>query len=268
MATILPPPEKLKFDSSRTTANSWRRFKQAWRNYELASGLKDKDNEIRVATFLHIAGEEAQEKYESFLWENENLKKDMEEVIKKFDQDCAERTNVIAERFKFLRRKQGDSETCDQFATALRTLVLSCEYEKPEEALRDQFVLNVHHEKAREKLLDAAQKNAKELTFQKAINLVKNFEATRAQSSQMATSKEFTMKVTDNQLQGKNSKQCPKCTYSHAPNKCPAYGKKCNKCFKLNHFARACRGRKVNVLSEPVESDGERQDDSELQEDL
>ena len=72
---------------------------------------------------------------------------------------------MIAERFKFLSRIQSFDETSDQFATSLRTLVSTCGYDKPEEALRDQFVLQIYDQSAREKLLDEAQKDDKGLNF-------------------------------------------------------------------------------------------------------
>lgn len=30
---------------------------------------------------------------------------------------------------------------------------------------------------------------------------------------------------------------CKKCNREHGPRNCPAYGKKCTACFKMNHFA-------------------------------
>ena len=37
----------------------------------------------------------------------------------------------------------------------------------------------------------------------------------------------------------------------HEPRKCPAYGRKCNKCSKFNHFARYCTNNKqVHTVEE------------------
>ena len=38
------------------------------------------------------------------------------------------------------------------------------------------------------------------------------------------------------------------CGYTHEKNKCPAFGKKCRNCSKLNHFAKMCKRQKVHVL--------------------
>ena len=258
MATILPPPLQIKLKSSEA-ANEWKRFKQSWNNYELAAGISEKEERVKVATFLHVAGPEILEKYEGFLWDQPEDKLILQKIIEKFDQDYEERTNIIAERFKFLSRKQSMTENCDQFATSLRSLVNSCGYSKPEEALRDQFVLQICDQGAREKLLDEAQKDAKGLTFVRAINLVKNYEATKMQKKRMNDmdrSDEYELKS----LKVNNSRQsrkCWSCGFSHEKFKCPAYGKECNKCKKLNHYAKMCKTniRNVKMIEEYDESE-------------
>ena len=96
-----------------------------------------------------------------------------------------ELSNIMAGRYNFLSRKQRQDETWDEFATPLILLVTSCNYEKPQIPLRDQFVLHIFDDHAREKLLDEAQKDANRLTFQRAVNLIKNFEATKQQKNNM-----------------------------------------------------------------------------------
>lgn len=38
-------------------------------------------------------------------------------------------------------------------------------------------------------------------------------------------------------------RECSYCGNSHAPRRCPAYGKQCSNCGKPNHFARVCKSR-------------------------
>ncbi len=38
------------------------------------------------------------------------------------------------------------------------------------------------------------------------------------------------------------------CGYRHRRGRCPVYGKTCNKCKKLHHFANVCKAREVNVI--------------------
>ena len=97
MATLLPPPLQIKNEEG--TATEWKKFKLSWNNYELAAGIVDKEDRIRVATFLHVVGPEILEKYEGFIWDEPEDKYKLNKVIEKFDQDYEEKTNVIAERF-------------------------------------------------------------------------------------------------------------------------------------------------------------------------
>ena len=54
---------------------------------------------------------------------------------------------------------------------------------------------------------------------------------------------------------------CRNCGTKHKRKECPAYGKKCHRCQKLNHFKVMCRSKKnVNMV--------ERQEDSYLEETL
>ena len=77
------------------------------------------------------------------------------------------------ERYKFLKRKQEKDESCDQFVTQLRVLAKTYQYDKEEEMIRDQFILNLHDDKAREKLLDHMQMDTKPMTLER---VVKNYE--------------------------------------------------------------------------------------------
>ncbi|CAC5397785.1 unnamed protein product [Mytilus coruscus] len=48
--SIIPFPQKLDLDGN--IATNWRKFKRTWDNYEIASGLSEKDAKLRTATLL------------------------------------------------------------------------------------------------------------------------------------------------------------------------------------------------------------------------
>ena len=116
----LQPPEKVDFSNSQTVSRDWKRFVQQWRNYELATGLQTKTMEVRLATLLCVLGRQGEDKFETLRFEEPNDKKDVEKVFEKITKDCEVRTNIVVERYKFLRRKQLEGENIDQFITALR----------------------------------------------------------------------------------------------------------------------------------------------------
>ena len=53
-------------------------------NYALATGLKEKDEPVQVATLLTVIGEEAREVSSTFQWETEGDEQKIEEVLKAF----------------------------------------------------------------------------------------------------------------------------------------------------------------------------------------
>ena len=56
----LPPPEPLKILDGNMS-NKWRRFKQKWTNYEIATGVAEKGQPTRIAMLLTVIGEEVVE---------------------------------------------------------------------------------------------------------------------------------------------------------------------------------------------------------------
>lgn len=264
---MMNPPEKLKLKESNNASKSWQEFKQAWEVYEIASGVISKEPLVRLATFLHVAGPDAHEKYTGFLFANEEEKQDLAAVIAKFDQDCKTNVNILSERSKFFARKQKENETYDQYVTELRKLSSLCEFSNPQEALRDQFAINIKNRKAKERLLIVAQSNYKELTFEKAISIVKSLEAIHQCSDNEIARTEETEKMEvdritnassniDKTKQERTIKNCKFCGQNHVYLKCPAYGKTCLYCHGKNHFSKVCKKKKdVNQINEVRSSD-------------
>ena len=110
---LLQPPEKVDFSNSETIARDWKRFVQQWKNYELATGLNKKEKEIRLATLLCVLGSQGEDKYDSLRFDNPVDKKDIEKVLEKISNDCETRTNIVVERYKFLKRRQLEGESID-----------------------------------------------------------------------------------------------------------------------------------------------------------
>ena len=67
MSNLLPP-EKLDLTAGSNIGNNWKIFQKAWTNYKVAAGLDKKSKQVRLATFLHIIGPAANEKYETFTY--------------------------------------------------------------------------------------------------------------------------------------------------------------------------------------------------------
>ena len=248
------PPAALKLKSSKDANLSWKKFKQSWMLYEIASGIKEKSPEVRLATFLHVGGEDAIEKYNGFTFDSEEDQRNLEVVIEKFDRDCQSNINVLAARYEFYNRRQQKDETYDQYVTQLRGLSIYCDFTNLDEALRDQFVFNIRCEKAKTKLINDSYSSHRNLSFDKAFAIAKATEITLFQAKERVENNDEPMEVNRVNTDMKKPytiKNCKFCGKNHEIKKCPAYGKMCSKCKKLNHFAAVCKsGKKVNSIEE------------------
>ena len=72
----LPVPKQLKLDDSSDYA-AWQIFERIWSHFEIATGLKYKPKEVRLATFLNDIGDEGLEKYDSLTFADAEDSKDL-----------------------------------------------------------------------------------------------------------------------------------------------------------------------------------------------
>lgn len=82
----LSPPEQLSLQGN--VAENWRKWKQRFELFVAASGLSEKDEKVQAATLLHVAGPEALEIYNTFLWENEGDERKVTKIMEKFQAYC------------------------------------------------------------------------------------------------------------------------------------------------------------------------------------
>lgn len=244
----LNQPPQLKLKGTTDANRNWKIFKQSWQVYEIASGTNEKSEEVRLATFLHVAGPDALEKYTSFLFNNPEDRVNLNEVIKKFDNDCKNSSNILAERNKFYQRKQKKNEPYDQYVTDLRVLCSTCEFTNPEEVLRDQFALNINNDRAKERLMNEAHRDHRSLTFDRAVMIVKAYESLKIgkvedESEEMEVD---AIRETPYSASKKNQRiidNCKRCGRTHPVRQCPAFNRICNKCKKSGHFAIVCKSQ-------------------------
>lgn len=238
----LPFPAKLEMEGN--VAINWKKFKRTWVNYEIASGLVKKEKELRTATFLTCIGADAADVYEGFAFEEEGDEKDIDKVLDKFDNFCVGKTNETYERYLFNTCVQLEGINIDSYVAKLRKLAKTCNYGGLEDNLiRDRIVCGIRENTIRKRLLQEDK-----LSLDRAIDMCRAFESTAVKIKTMAgasTSEDIAevRKLTRKQRTSE-SKQKDKCKYCGTfceKRRCPAYGKKCNNCGKLNHFASECR---------------------------
>ena len=118
--------------------------------------------------------------------------------------------------------------------------------------LRDRLVFRIQHGKTRERLL-----RERKLTLQRTDEICHTAES---MSAQMKVVEEGNLRPTVSAIQNNKEKtkehesapdsrsghECWNCGRRHdlqMRELCPAYGKACHKCHKINHFAAKCHSR-------------------------
>lgn len=256
MMDAVKPPSPLKM-TGNVDAN-WRAFKQQFQLYIAAVGVDRRADERKIALLLTIAGAEAIEVFNTFVYEQPDDKDKYEEVLKKFDEHCLAKKNETYERYVFRSRLQQPGESFENFLTDLKIKAQSCNFgDLKNSMIRDQIVFGTNEKKLREKLLREA-----ELTLESAIKICQSSELAKqhALTFQAAPSNSenepvnaVTMKrKVMSKFRQKDRKReneqtqfsCKKCGETHKPRQCPAFGKTCAKCKKKNHYAKMCRTEK------------------------
>ena len=239
----LPVPSRL--DMSGNIAENWKKWKQVWDSFEIASRLNQQENKYRMATFITCIGSEALEVSNGLPFEAEEDKRVMSKVLELTERHCIGQINVIYKRYCFNNRNQESGESFDAYLTALRTLTKTCNFGPlTDELIHDRIVCGIRDTGTRKKLLQEAK-----LTLQRCINNVSicrnnrdanesyDVNALNQKGKKVWKSKSDTS-VVDCKFSGRK--------HERSRDKCPAFGKECTKCGKANHFSSLCKQRSVH----------------------
>ncbi|KAG1669986.1 hypothetical protein GQR58_017176 [Nymphon striatum] len=188
-------------------------------------------------------------------------------VVNKLTEHCTPKSNETYERFIFRNRVLMEGESVEIFITDLRKLSKSCNFgDLTNSLIKDQLVYGINDSKIQQRLLETSN-----LDLNKALEIINAIKVSRMQSSSLphfsgtgqtsinSIKSETKIKaVTPNDE--KLRKNCRFCGMTHKVRQCPAYGKKCDKCQKINHFAKVCKS--VNVIDKESDSDSENSSDT------
>ena len=166
----LPVPEPMNVTSGNV-AESWSYFREQWNDYEIATGLREKDEKIRVATLRGIMGEDCYNNYKRLTMEE---KERVTSIIDGLENYFKPALNVTYERFIFNTCDQQSHQTIDEYVSKLRGLSKTCEFGTLRDSLiKAHIVLGTKSKQVRVTFL-----NQKELTLDKALSVCRSSELT------------------------------------------------------------------------------------------
>jgi transposase InsO family protein len=161
------------------------------------------------------------------------------------------RPSLIFERAVFTRRVQSGAETVAQFVTELREKAAKCGFAaaQVDERVRDQMVAWLYEPKMRERLLQEPDNS----TLEHMVQLATTLERSAQEGPALGETKQAAVGRVGSSGAGRRDHRAANTTVTcfncgregHRPKspQCPAMGKTCSKCNKLNHFAKVCKSR-------------------------
>lgn len=247
----------------------WARWISSFETYILAAGLEDVSDGRKRALLLHCLGAEGQRVFGTL-----GTAATYTEAVELLKTHFAAPQSALLRRVIFRRRYQRPGESVTQYVADLRGLASSCKFGVlQDEMIRDQLILHTNCDKTREKLL--LENDG--LTLAGAINLAVQVEsALECAASFSASSSSLALATaagaqpprpsasadssTESVLLASQSRDrphqpCGNCgspAHNSRAQNCPARGKACSNCGKLNHFHKVCRSAPTRAPQPPT----------------
>lgn len=243
----------------------WQAWLRSFEWYLLANKIEDDHD--KFVKLMHLAGQKIQELFATLpVPEHVNSAPrgpligglaphltEYEMAVAKLNDHFQPKKNTTYERYELRQLKQEDDERIAVFAMRLRQQAERCDFgENFEDHVKDQLIEKCSSSRLRRRLL--ALGDAK---LDVVVREAKAFEAVQEQGKALddkSSSIEKPIEVNKIDTYQKsgafhNGKPivCHRCGYTghrQFDEKCPAKGKKCNKCGGLNHFGSRCRTKK------------------------
>ena len=273
MDSSLPLFEQFKVHTDPHTAGvRWRKWIDRLERLLEALDITEKANDSaeqkaaidkrRLSLLLYYAGPEVIEVYET-LAGNKNTYSLAKPLFATYFEP---KKNVELEIFNFRRMKQESEESMDAFVLNLRQQAKRCNFTNTDLEIKLQIIQGCKSSSFRKACLRDNLTLDKMLENARSAEAANRYAESIEQSSKQTTNAVKKFKNKNNKQTGRhgNKKKCRDCggqwphansacpgkgkcrncgmDWPHAEaNPCPAKGKKCNVCGKLNHFAKMCK---------------------------
>ncbi|KAK0135792.1 hypothetical protein N1851_028356 [Merluccius polli] len=267
----LPPPSPFLALSGEPPV-PWPRWISSFETYILAAGLEDVSAVRKRALLLHCLGAEGQRVFGTL--GNASTYAHAVELLKAH---FAAPQSALLRCVIFRRRHQRSGESVTQFVADLRGLASLCKFGAlQDEMIRDHLILHTNYDKIRERLLLEND----DLTLAAALHLAVQVESALECAASLSTSSNSLALAKaagplesrvpllhvsadsseENILLASQSRDhphqpcgnCGSSAHNSRAQICPARGKTCSNCGKLNHFHKVCRSAPARASQPPT----------------
>ncbi|XP_039432862.1 uncharacterized protein LOC120415402 [Culex pipiens pallens] len=230
LALPLPPPLELAGDMEE----NFEFFKQNWKNYASAAGMDgwpDTMKKQKTSILLSVIGSAARQKYFNFELTVAETD-DPELALAAIKEKVVRKRNKFVDWINFFGLSQDPDESIDDYLRKLKFLSKSCQFGALEkEMLRFKIVTSNKWPNLRTRML-----GMQDLKEDVAVDMCRAEEL-------VVTYGQVVGRTCDDVKKIRKKKECKFCGDWHEFEKgvCPAFGKRCNRCGRKNHFERACK---------------------------
>ena len=239
-------------------------FRERFDFYCLANNIRENNEENirrKKALFITLLGQATYAKLKVLASPTPVNELTLDAIMERLIGHYRPQTIEIAERFKFFKRKQGETESATEFTAELRRLAKTCNFGGYlETAIRDQFVCGLRDTKCQKELLCQS-----ELTAEGALQRARAAEVVRRETEGMQDAivrKEPEQFPSDGEMNLVYSRiLCYRCGKpGHSAADCRFKTAKCHVCQKTGHLARVCLSQQrtdaTNKPQRPKKSKG------------
>lgn len=233
------PPKPLVVNSDIDMSQEWTEWLELYDSYFIANKINDETATIQVANFKACAGRDAL-KILANLSLTDAERANIKTIKEKLTNHFAPSKNKTYERCQFHRIKQQKDENFEDFLQKLKTQVKKCSYNNNEdEFVMDQIVVGLQSDITRQKLW-----TEDELDLEKTKKICRAAERAMKQISELQNvSEQSTFSV--HEVSESIKFDCRRCGSKHGPRSCQAFGRRCNNCDRMGHFAARCKSKKT-----------------------
>lgn len=220
-----------QMDPFDDAGEQWATYIERFEHYILANDIQP---EKRVPVLLSVMGPKTYGLLRNLVAPSKPGTMQYDNIVGVLQAHFAPKPLVIAERFRFHKRNQGEEETVAQYVAVLKRLSEHCEFGAYlEDALRDRFVCGLKCETVQKRLL-----TEKDLTFRKAVDYAVSAETATREVQQLSGS----LKV--NAVLSQRGEKCRRCgKMNHTDDDCWYKDRDCHQCGRKGHTKRMCKGR-------------------------
>ena len=266
MAEGFNKPGPLSFEGD--VAEHWRLFSEEFDVY-IQALYSDREEKAKAYMLLNLAGREAIQREKSFTYGDGESREKLDVLKKKFAEICKPKSNRTMDRHSFYTRDQLPGEAFKTWLADLKFKATTCKFGTlRDELIADRIVVGIKNENTKKILL-----REEELTLQKAIEICEIHEISDQRAKMLSSNSVDVAAVSHNSKKSYRANQhgsrsyqnpqkpqptllskvpaghCYNCGRQHDKGDCPAFGKRCNRCSKMNHFSNVCGSTPISTKS-------------------